>query len=475
MTLEETEMYTRKWLIALGIVGFATSAAAFGGFDFGLFRDHKLDANSHLLFGTGDPVEASSTDSVHKLVAEADPTSLVTLAKGLHAHVLASSASLGSNIDMMALWPNDRNPTHLIACNEQGTAEAGVQRIRLFDGLVETILTGTSSCDPVRRTAWGTVLIGEEVGGTGWLMELINPLATTGVQFDRVAGTFSGGTGASNLVTRPAVGHLAFEGLALYPNGVLYYGDENRPATGTAGGAYFKFIPASPWTGRRITDLSQSPLADGKVYGLRLGKRSGNTDYGQGTNTGLGVWVEVVGANGADLRTRASTLKLTGYYRPEDAEIDPAALSQGLVRFCGNNTGNEIDDHTWGETICVTDGTLEEATANEATPEVQYLVIGTPDFAMMDNMAYQPGRGNWIIHEDGDGPEVGRNNDLWSCLDDGEDADSLSDGCVRIGTLNDLTGEWTGGVFDGWGTHFYVSVQHNVTGHGVILDITGWH
>jgi hypothetical protein len=35
-------------------------------------------------------------------------------------------------------------------------------------------------------------------------------------------------------------------------------------------------------------------------------------------------------------------------------------------------------------------------------------------FAMMDNLAYQPGRGqNWIIHEDGDGPEVGRNNDLW--------------------------------------------------------------
>jgi hypothetical protein len=45
---------------------------------------------------------------------------------------------------------------------------------------------------------------------------------------------------------------------------------------------------------------------------------------------------------------------------------------------------------------------------------------------------------------------------------------------VRIGTLNDLHAEWTGGFFDQTGTHFYVSVQHNVTGHGVILDITGW-
>jgi hypothetical protein len=50
----------------------------------------------------------------------------------------------------------------------------------------------------------------------------------------------------------------------------------------------------------------------------------------------------------------------------------------------------------------------------------------------------------------------------------------MSDGCLRIGTLNDLSAEWTGGVFDRHGDHFYVSVQHNVTGHGVVLDITGW-
>jgi len=301
----------------------------------------------------------------------------------------------------------------------------------------------------------------------------INPLATTGVTFSRATGTTSGGVGATNIVTRPAVGRLAFEGLALFPNGVLYYGDENRPATGTAGGAYFKFIPASPRGGGNITDLSQSPLAAGTVYGLRVGKRSGNTDYGQGTNTGLGTWINVDSAK-AGLRAAASTNKLTGYYRPEDAEIDPGALAEGNVRFCANNTGNEGDDHTWGETICVTDGTLVQATANTATPEVQYLVIGSADFAMMDNLAYQPRRGNWVIHEDGDGPAEGRNNDLWLCLEDGEDADTLSDGCERVGALNDLTAEWTGGIFDRFGDHFYVSVQHNATGHGVVLDITGW-
>jgi secreted PhoX family phosphatase len=175
-----------------------------------------------------------------------------------------------------------------------------------------------------------------------------------------------------------------------------------------------------------------------------------------------------------NLRAQTASLKLTGYYRPEDLEVDPEALAAGRVRFCGNNTGNEDEDHTWGEAICATDGTLAEATDNKAIPEVQYFVIGTSELAMMDNMAFQPGRHNWILHEDGAGPDVGRNNDLWDCLEDGEDDDSLSDGCVRVATLNDLNAEWTGGIFDATGRNFYVSVQHNVTGHGVILKITGW-
>ena len=89
---------------------------------------------------------------------------------------------------------------------------------------------------------------------------------------------------------------------------------------------------------------------------------------------------------------------------------------------------------------------------------------------MMDNMAYQPGRGNWIIHEDGDGPDVGRNNDLWACLDDGDDDDRCPTAASASATLNDLTAEWTGGIFDRVGQALLRSVQHNVTGHGVILE-----
>ena len=56
-------------------------------------------------------------------------------------------------------------------------------RFALSDGVVETILTGMVSCGPVRRTAWGTIIVGEESGNDGGLMETSNPLQTMNVQF----------------------------------------------------------------------------------------------------------------------------------------------------------------------------------------------------------------------------------------------------------------------------------------------------
>ena len=473
----------KSMMLAIGALALVVTVSApvfaaddDGDKDFGRMRDQLLQEHSMPLFGIKGPVRASSTRSVDAATAEADPLSLVTVAHSLHARAVSSKANLGPNIDMMTLWPNV-NPTHLIVCNEQGAGQPGVQRVRLSDGLVETILTGTVACDPAHATPWGTVVVGEEAGSSGSLLEIIDPLHTTAVTYDRTTGTLSGAD-AANVAVRLAVGHLSFEGIAIYPNGVLYYGDESRPSQGTAGGAYFKFVPINPWNGLApIGALNQSPLAAGSVYGLRLGKNSGGSDYGQGSNTGLGTWVLVQNAYGANLRAVAANLKLTGYYRPEDAEIDGKALAQGKVRFCANNTGNEEADKNWGETICVTDGSLTEATGNTAIPEVQLFVAGTSDFAMMDNIVYQPGRGNWIIHEDGDAPGFAvnpHNNDIWACLEDGADADTLSDGCIRIATLNDLRAESTGGLFDAEGKRFFFSVQHNVTGHGTIIEVTGW-
>ena len=71
---------------------------------------------------------------------------------------------------------------------------------------------------------------------------------------------------------------------------------------------------------------------------------------------------------------------------------------------------------------------------------------------------------------------------MFLCLPDGADVDNQSDGCVKVATLNDAGSaahpegaEWSGPIFNDDGKHLYVSVQHNITDKGVILDITGWN
>jgi secreted PhoX family phosphatase len=131
----------------------------------------------------------------------------------------------------------------------------------------------------------------------------------------------------------------------------------------------------------------------------------------------------------------------------------------------------------YGQVVCFTDGSVAEATLDVAKPELQPFEIGgtSQGINMPDNIAFQPHTNNVILHEDAETTfETPHDNDLWSCLPDGKDQDLLSDGCARVGTLNDLTAEWTGGTFDASGDNFYVSVQHNISGRATILDITGW-
>jgi hypothetical protein len=422
--------------------------------------------------------------SADPTAATADPTVLVTAAQGLTVKSVAQVPG-APNLDQMALWPSDAAPTHVIGCNEQGAAQFGVVAISLADGSSFPIIkSGLTSCDPIRRTPWGTILAGEENGTSGRLFEIVDPLNTKDVVVNA-----DGTTSSPNVVNRtPVTGSLSYEGLALYDSGLMYYADENRPSSGAPGGSYFKFIPSKPWDGSfhatTAADLTSSPLASGKVYGLRVGIRGG-TDYGEGTETGLGAWIPLCDgtATCGNLRAAAVTNKLTGYYRPEDAEKDRSALAAGQVNWCINNTGNEASQnsgHTWGNTICLSDGTLNEALANTGRLDAQLFLVGSSDLAMPDNIAQQPGTGNWVIHEDGDIADTHKNNDLWICLPDGADADTLTDGCLRMATINDLISnngegaEWTGGFWDATGSTFYVSVQHNMTGEGTLLAISGF-
>jgi hypothetical protein len=105
------------------------------------------------------------------------------------------SSVVASAADQIALWPDNDRPTYLFVCDEE-TSDPSVQRVDLArpaNSNATTIVTGLSSCDPVRRTAWGTIIVAEEAGATGGLYELIDPVhITTPIKvLDRAAGTTS--------------------------------------------------------------------------------------------------------------------------------------------------------------------------------------------------------------------------------------------------------------------------------------------
>ena len=462
-------MRRTTWLIAAGaaLVLVAAGVATANFWDVGQHTQGELAHHANQLFGIKKPIDASSTVDLTEAQALADPAALVTVAKGLKVSVV-SAGNAAPNLDQMVLWPQS-HPTHIITINEEGPTEPSLQKIDLKTGVATTIVSGTESGDPIRITPWGTILFGEEAGDTGAMYELIDPLTVEGATINRTTGVST----SPKIRRVPALGLNSFEGLAILPNGVTYYGNELAAISGAPAGAYYKFVPTTPWAGGPpITSLDQSPYASGSIFALRVGT-SGNN--GQGFQYGRGSWQPIAG-NGVALRPLAVAVKATGYYRPEDIDIDTKALAAGNVRFCGNNTGRDSSRY-FGEAICFTDGTVVASASGSTTPEVTLLVQGSQEINMPDNIAYQAGRGNWIVHEDGSttGAQGGdRNNDLWSCLDDRQDDDTLSDGCVRVGTLNDFDAEWTGGFFDSTGKHFYVSIQHNSSRFGTILDITGW-
>ena len=344
-------------------------------------------------------------------------------------------------------------------------------------------MTGTTSCDPTRRTPWGTIVFGEEAGGGatgGRLYELIDPLHTTGVTLDRTTGLFSGGVGANNLVTRTALGTRRVRGprrswtTARRTSTVTTPDSARRtvaPATRTSS--------SSPTTRSTATTRSptspQSPYASGEVYGLRVGL---GTNYGQGREFGFGQWIPLPHADDPDLEGEGLAAGLTGYYRPEDADLDPIALRAG--HSCGSAAPTPVTRPTTStvRSICITDGTVargrgQHGDARAAAVRVRRHEPGH-QHARQHRVPAAHGATS-VLHEDAETTfESPHNNDLWDCLPDGADQDLLSDGCVRIATLNDLTAEWTGGIFDGTGKHFFVSVQHNISGQATILEITGW-
>ena len=453
--------------------------------DFGLRVQRDLNERAEKLLG----VESLSRSALGPFTG-ADSTQAIRVARGLRVSLVSSAVHFST--DQIALWPNDEYPTHLFVCDEE-TSNPSVQRVDLSrpaDANATTIVTGLSSCDPVRRTPWGSLTVAEEAsdGGT---YEIMNPLSITAPIAVTNRGT--GTTSDPRVVKRKALGTLAFEGNPVLPDGTIIFGDELRPGAGNGnpGGGIYKFVPDVPYSGAGvITAPGASPFVSGKLFGLRVGS---NGDFGQGTEIGQGVWTAIdpapiTDANGnIRLRLAQTALKFTGYYRPEDMDIDPIALSNDEVASagptpaaCRTAVGVEEMGGVYGE-VMGRDDEADAAGPRGAMLAVRRVVAGNPQFNFFDNIAFQPHTGNFALTEDGevevvnaDGTTELRGNDILFCLDDGDDDDVQSDGCVRIASLRDTASEPTGIIFNGSGDTMYVSLQHRATGVGALLKITGF-
>jgi secreted PhoX family phosphatase len=465
--------------------------------DFGSLVAETLRSNAEQLFGFSQPLRQSALGPF-----EGPGTQALAVARGLKVSLVSSAVHFSA--DQIALWPDDDHPTHVFVCDEE-TSSPAVQRVDLSgpaDANATTIVTGLVACDPVRRTPWGTIIVAEEAGLTGGFYEIFDPLsihAPINVS-NRDAGTTSD---PNHLVKHKAVGSLSFESFAIREDGTMIYGDELAPSGGNAGGGIYKFVPDSPYLGGTpITVPGLSPFAFGKTYGLRVAA-SGSSNWGQAAETGKGTWTAVntaaagvVDGNGNILLRNAQVLqKFTGYYRPEDMDIDPIAAEDGVFRACWANTGRMShgggslveNSAVYSEIMCLVEeppSTAVPAPPTGTIPTVERFIAGDRQANMYDNVAFQPHTGNLVVLEDGavnvvtsTGTEL-RGNDLWMCLPDGDDKDTQSDGCVRFASVRDTTAEPTGFIFLGSGEEAFVNIQHRgvdeANSRGTLLRISGF-
>jgi hypothetical protein len=457
----------RATVVALAATALiAAPAAALTLVDFGEEREQALQAQADDLFGgIGEPLTASA-----ETVANASGEESLELASGLEVEDVLSgdtegdaASKLGQNADMIAFYPSDSRPQWAIVCIEKSPSDPGVQRIRLRGrnrGKVETLLTGTQSCDGIRRTPWNTIIATEE-RPDGWALEIYDPLETTGVAFDRTTGALTGDD-SGNVKTRPALGRFAWEGLHVFEDGTVIAGDELGPKERANGGALFKFIsdqkPSGPAASGFLSNPANhaaSPFAAGNLYALEIGDEE---NRGQGNQRGRGRWVGPLDPAAGRAEGQA---KGTGFYRPEDLHADPISLAKGEVRVCWTNTGN-AELASYGEVLCLDDRPDPEAASTGSTPEVQLFAEGNPYMNQPDNLAFQPKTG--IVYVIEDSPVVngeGKPGDIWACLRDGADQDLQSDGCSLVASVKTEGSEPTGFTFDASGRRGYLNIQHS--------------
>jgi secreted PhoX family phosphatase len=408
------------------------------------------------------------------------PEDQVSLARGLSVSYV--TREIANNADQFSFWPHGSSaPTHIVFCIESsreelpdGRLQPSVQVMDIESKQIHTVLRGMVGCDGIRTTPWGTVLATEEFADdNGGLYEILfDPTSHEGYSITERGANgaaaavvdSAGNDAASHVTKRVATPSMAWEGLLALPSGVIIGGDEERPGSIGAdadGGAIFKFVPSVLRTATTpITALAESPLVAGTTWALQVSCVNNQQQFGQGCEIGMGAWVQV---EAASARPSSNERGGTGYYRPEDLELDPHFAGPG-IRFCFANTGN-AGSQNYGEVLCAVDSDPNAASPTARSVVVNRLIEGDAELNQPDNVAFHPTVPGllYVIEDNGNG-------DVWACLPDGADRDIKSDGCVRMLSLADRTSEPTGFIFTPDGRQAYVVAQHSRDGNMPFVD-----
>ncbi len=363
---------------------------------------------------------------------------LARKAQGLGLSYLTRQAAEGSG--PLLLWPQGGQPTHLLVCVDQprqltedhgepalyslGDAyNASLQRIDLLDGKVETVVRGLARCAAQAATPWGTLLIAETRDGTGALYELLDPLAVSDLnlvrpaegQSDALVVDEEGRPRRDLLAYRQGLPNLAWGGVVVLPDGTLYALDRRQPGSD----ALLRFAPLAPYVGaRRLALLEESPLRHGELQGL--------------TAPCAGVCPE------AALRWEPLP-----DWRPAPTGGEQAI--GGLLAI----TRSDGFGLCWGEgrvVNCVTQ--TAGAAPRWSNP------IRASGLARIAGLALAP---SGLLYLWGDTAGAG----LVACLPDGEDADTLSDGCEPLLLPSDPSARVGGLVFTPDGRGALLSLAHS--------------
>ena len=135
--------------------------------------------------------------------------------------------------------------------------------------------------------------------------------------------------------------------------------------------------------------------------GTGRGNREGRVDAGQSG----GRW-RARRSRQREPARRSGTQRFTGYYRPEDMDVDPIALEEGVFRVCWANTGRMShvggglveNGAVYSEIMCLVEEPPSAAVPMPATgtiPSVSRFVPGDLMAQMYDNVAFQPQQATW--------------------------------------------------------------------------------